>query len=37
MDTLWETAEAAGVLPHVQPQINPKNQMAGQSHKSGGP
>ena len=37
MDTLQETPEDVGMLPHVQLQINPKNQMAGQSHKPEGP
>ena len=34
---LQETTEVAGMLPHVPPQINSENQMAGQSHEPGGP
>ena len=37
MDTLQETPESAGTLPPVQPQINLKNQMTGQSHEPGSP
>ena len=35
MDTLQETFKTAGKLLHVQPQINPENQMAGQNQEPG--